>query len=432
MIESNKGSILIDRVIDWLMDQALRDADLETIVRGVCERLHSAGMPICRVSLSFSVLHPLYRAMGFTWRRGKGLEIEGYRHLDEAKDEDRFLKSPYYHLLKHELDHLRRRLDNDGPVEFPIFEDLRAEGVTDYLAFAVSFHEGRRFGMMGSWSTDQKGGFSEAELRSLLRVQGRFAVACKMAVREALTHNILATYLGRNAGGRVLDGQIKRGDGETTRAAIVFGDLRDSTQLADACGRQNYIDTLNDFFDATGGAIIDAGGEVLSFIGDGFIGIFPCDRNKKDSTIACRKALGAAHDMIGRVAELNDERVKDGHDPLRYGVALHIGNVMFGNVGMADRMTFSIFGSSVNEAARIEKLTRDLHTTVLASKSFRDYAGGAWNSQGKQVLAGIEQPVELFAPKGQARAVKTAAEWRRKMQDWSDAENVVLLHRDGR
>ena len=228
-----------------LMAQSLKDADLETIARGCCERLHGAGLPIARVQLSFSMLHPLYRGVGYTWRRGQGLRVDAYRHApDDDTRTDMFRKSPYYHLLKHELDHLRRRLDMGGAAEFPIFDDLRQEGLTDYLAFTSSFELDKGQGMLGSWATDQRGGFTDGEIEALLGIQDTLAVACKMAARSGVAKSALSTYLGAKAGERVLSGQIKRGDGETTRAAIVWGDLRNSTGMAEI-GRQAYIDNIN-------------------------------------------------------------------------------------------------------------------------------------------------------------------------------------------
>jgi adenylate cyclase len=207
---------LVRRAREWLMAQALKDADLETVVRGACGGCMPRA-PIARVQLSFSMLHPLYRGIGYTWRRGQGLQVDAYRHTQGNATPDRWLKSPYYHLKRHSLDHLRRRLDTGGASEFPIFDDLRQEGLTDYLAFTSSFEMGKGQGMLGSWSTDQRGGFSDGEIEALLGIQDTLAVACKMATRDGVAKSALSTYLGAQAGERVLAGQIKRGDGETPR-----------------------------------------------------------------------------------------------------------------------------------------------------------------------------------------------------------------------
>src|SRR5262245_73432 len=173
---------LVERAGEWLMAQALKDADLETVVRGACERLHAAGVPIARVQLSFSMLHPLYRGVGYTWRRGQGLQVDAYRHTAGNTTTDRYLKSPFYHLKRHNLDHLRRRLDTGGAAEFPIFDDLRKEGLTDYLAFASTFEMGKGQGMLGSWSTDQRAGFTDSEIDALLGIQEIGRASCRERV----------------------------------------------------------------------------------------------------------------------------------------------------------------------------------------------------------------------------------------------------------
>jgi adenylate cyclase len=422
---------LVERAADWLMAQALRDADLEAVVRGCCERLHGAGVPLARVQLSFSMLHPLYRGVGYTWRRGQGLRVDAYRHLAGGAQPDLFLKSPYYHLLKHELDHLRRRLDTGGAAEFPILDELRQEGLTDYLAFANSFVMGKGQGMLGSWATDQRGGFTDGEIEALLRIQGSLAVACKMAMRGGVAKSALSTYLGTTAGERVLSGQIKRGDGETTRAAIVWGDLRNSTEMAEQLGRQAYIDNLNGFFDATAGAVADAGGEILSFIGDGFLAVFPCERHQKGSGEACTLALSAALDAMHRMAETNRQRQANQEAALGYGLSLHIGNVMFGNVGLAERLSFSVFGSAVNEAARLETLTKKFGTPIVASEEFMAYCGGEWEALGSESLRGVNAPMAVFRPTQTERATPARQiAVRSRARDFSDAEAVVLLSRD--
>jgi len=430
-IKGAASQTLVDRAAEWLMAQALKDADLKDVVRGCCERLHGAGVPIVRVHLSFSMLHPLYRGIGYTWRRAQGLQVDAFRHSIDGRQPERFLRSPYYHLMRHGLEHLRRRLDTGGAAEFPVFDDLRKEGLTDYLAFASSFATEPGQGMVGSWATDQRGGFTDGEIEGLLRIQDSLAVACKIAARGGLVKNVLSTYLGAKAGERVLSGQIKRGDGETSRAAIVWGDLRNSTQMAEQLGRQTYIDNLNSFFDATAGAVADTGGEILSFIGDGFLAVFPCERNQKESTEACKLALLAALHAKHRMAEINRERDGNGATPLGYGLSLHIGNVMFGNVGLAERLSFSVFGAAVNEAARLETLTKRFATPIVASEEFTTYCGGEWEALGSQSLRGIDAPMAVFRPvQTEREAPVPQIGARSRERDYSDAEAVVLMYRD--
>lgn len=422
---------LVERVTAWLKHAALGGRDLEQLATGVCDRLHAAGFPILRSHLTFSVLHPLYGAVGFTWVRGEGVKIEGFRPMSERTLPDRFLSSPYYHLLTHGLDHMRRRIRPGDPPEFPIFSELQQLGVTDYMAFVQSFDSEAAQGMMGSWATDAAGGFSDTMIRALLRVQDSLAVAAKMAILSKLADNMMTTYLGRNAGRRVLSGQIRRGDGETMRAVLVMGDLRDSTALADKGGRQVYIDTLNQFFDAIATPFNGNGGEILSFLGDGFLAVYPCERHREPSRIAAEAAMRAVRAAAARVEALNRRRAEGGLDPVRFGLGLHIGNVMLGNVGLKQRLTFSAFGSAVNEVQRLEALAKKFDTPVIASEAFTGYSGGTWNFLGREALRGVRQKVGIYAPAGDLLGDGTAEVSADDADEArSDAEQVMLLFRD--
>jgi adenylate cyclase len=425
------STILMDKVADWLNESALAGNDLETLVNGFCERLAAAGLPLKRVHLSFSMLHPLYDALGFTWVRGQGMEVEGFRK-EAGVPSERFLTSPYYHLLSNKLDHLRRRLDPSVVSEFPVFDDLRLMGITDYMAFVHPFSGNASQGMMGSWSTDSAAGFSDSMISALLRIQSHLAIATKMAVLTKLADNMMTTYLGGDAGRRVLDGQIKRGEGDTIRAALVMGDMRGSSRLAETSGREVYIDTLNQFFDAVAAPFNRNGGQIMSFIGDGFIAVYPCERHRSQSEIACQAALAAAHKASARMMDLNLRRKDQGLSDIKFGIGLHVGNVMFGNVGLTDRLTFSVFGSAVNEVQRLQTLTKKYPHSVLASKDFAGYCGAnSWLTLGHEELAGIKQKLTVLSPdlSGALAPDEDGApepiHGRR-----SDAEQVMLLHRD--
>ncbi|WP_096455095.1 adenylate/guanylate cyclase domain-containing protein [Mesorhizobium sp. 113-1-2] len=424
------STILMDKVADWLNQSALAGSDLETLVKGFCERLAAAGLPLKRVHLSFSMLHPLYDALGFTWFRGQGIEVEGFR-AEPGGPSDRFLTSPYYHLLSNKLDHLRRRIDPSLPPEFPIFDELRLIGVTDYMAFVHPFSNTSQ-GMIGSWSTDSATGFSDSMISALLRIQSHLAIATKMAVLTKLADNMMTTYLGGDAGRRVLDGQIKRGEGDTIRAALVMGDMRGSSRLAETSGREIYIDTLNQFFDAVAAPFNRKGGQIMSFIGDGFIAVYPCERHRSQSEVACQAALAAAHKATARMMDLNLRRKEQGLGDIQFGIGLHVGNVMFGNVGLTDRLTFSAFGSAVNEVQRLQTLTKKYPHSVLASEDFASYCGtNSWLTLGKEELRGIKQKLTVLAPDlSGALALDEDAALEPIHDRRSDAEQVMLLHRD--
>ena len=429
----NVSESLIERVSLWLQQSALKGTDLETLVHGLCERLAAAGVPLLRVHLSFSMLHPLYDALGFTWLRGQGVAVEGFRPAGSDEDKSRFIKSPYYYLLANGLPHLRRRIDALTPSEFSIFDDLKAMKGTDYLAFVQSFDEETTRGMVGSWTTDAPGGFGEEVIEALLHLQSHLAVAAKMAVLSKLAGNMVTTYLGGNAGQRVLSGQVRRGDGETIRAALVMADMRSSTALAEKSGRQVYIDTLNTFFDAIAAPFNANGGEILSFMGDGFLAVYPCDRHREPSEVATRAAMAAVRESTARMADLNAIRRKEGLVEINYGIGLHVGNVMFGNVGLEDRLTFSAFGGAVNEVERLEGLTKTLGQPVIASQAFATYCGGDWISLGERRLRGVQDKVTILAPGESNMAISPVEAAEKKGLDLrSEAEHVMLLYRNSR
>jgi adenylate cyclase len=426
------SNILINEVVRWLNQQALQDASLEEIARGTCDRLAAAGLPIVRTNMSFSMLHPLYRAVGYLWERDKGFSVEKHRHVRDG-EVDRFLKSPFYHLVKNDLPYLRRRIDqSDAQLEFPIFEEFREQGITDYFAFMSKFRRSSGQGMIGSWASDRADGFSDDDISALLRIQESLAVASKIAVKGELAQNTLTTYLGQGAGERVLSGQIKRGDGETIKAAIVIADMRNSTILAEELGREAYISTLNSFFDGVANAFTDTGGEILSFVGDGFLAIYPSGETPRMRRDACRAAHQGALMAEARMREMNAKRREDGAREIGYGVGLHIGNVMFGNVGLPARLAFSVFGAAVNEATRIEALTKTHKTPIIASEEFRNRCEGEWIELGSATLRGLSRPVKLFSPVLPLEQESgRAAERQVEENGLSDAENVVLLHRGG-
>lgn len=429
LLRDEVSGILMDRLADWLMRSALAGDPLETLVPAFCERLAAAGVPVVRIHLSFSMLHPLYDALGFTWKRGQAIEIEGMRKKNGLPPE-RFLRSPYFYLLSNRLEHMRRRIHPTGPAEFPVFEDLRRQGITDYVAFVHSFG-GDKQGMIGSWSTDSPDGFSESTIEALLHIQNHLAVASKMAVLNKLADNMLTTYLGADAGKRVLKGHTKRGDGDTIRAALVMADMRGSTKLAETGGREKYIETLNQFFDAIAAPFNRAGGQILSFLGDGFLAVYPCERHRAPSEIACRAALAGTLRATSRMADLNARRKRGGLGEIGYGIGLHVGNVMFGNVGLTDRLTFSAFGSAVNHVQRLQALTKKHHHRIIASSDFADYCGGSWIDIGTEQLRGVDRKVAVLTPDiSDIPAGADAVDYEEAYDRMSDAEQVMILHRD--
>ncbi|MGE3934425.1 MAG: adenylate/guanylate cyclase domain-containing protein, partial [Rhodospirillaceae bacterium] len=363
------GGRLVDAAADWLMAQALDDTDVRGLVQGICTRLVAAGIPLWRVNLAFTTLHPLVSAISVTWHRDVGLSVDGIEH---SRDESpAWAISPYKHVIENGLPYLRRRLvGDDAQFDFPILTELRQKGATEYLAIATRFRPAaseRRFsdGIVVSWATDRGDGFNEQDLKSILRIQRRLAVACKVAILSDTASNIATTYLGAGAGSKVLTGQIQRGAHETIHAAIWYSDMRGSTHLADTLPSAEFLALLNAYFECTAGAVMANGGEVLMFIGDAVLAIFPTDRHDGGGLDACARAVAAAGDAVARLDAANAARAEMGADPIAFGIAVHVGEVMYGNIGVPERLEFSVVGPAVNEVVRLEGLTKILRRPIL-------------------------------------------------------------------
>ena len=391
---------LIDDIASWLMASTLGATSFEDIFSGCCERLFATGLPLARAHLSFRILHPLYGAMSHTWTRGAGLEVEGHGHFDNNQTApEAWQSSPLRHLIVHRLPFLRRRLTGpDAVLDFPMLEELRDRGATDYFGYSILFGGGGTDGLVGSWASDRPSGFRDADLATLRRIQQRLGVACKMRIKGEIAENVVTTYLGRDAGLRVLDGQIRRGDGETLRAAFWYSDLRGSTQLAEMLDPTEFITVLNSYFEAAAGAVVAHGGEILGFIGDAVLAIFPIVEGGATAADACARCARAQADAHARLAAVNREREARGREPLRFGLGLHVGEAVFGNIGIPERLAFTVIGAPVNEVARLEGLTKELDEPVLATEAFARHLERPWRSLGRHELRGVEAPMDLFAP----------------------------------
>ena len=397
------GDSLIDAVADWLIAQSLGTTQADKLLEQCALRLNGAGIPLWRATLGFQILHPLYDAINLTWYRDSGLEDPNLVREGRIATDEIWLHSPLAHLIENNIPHLRRRLTGpDGQIDFPILEDIRERGGTDYFAYLVSFGSpedgpNQAGGVAGSWATDRAGGFNDGDIRALMRIQQRLALACKMTIKEQITRNVLSAYLGPDAGEQVMDGQIKLGDGQEIHAVIWFSDLRQSTKLADELTPQAFIETINGYFDCTAGAVLAHSGQVLRFVGDAVLAIFPIRADGLSEQAACEHALAAAADSETRMAALNTERAELGHDPLNFGLGLHLGDVMYGNIGVPERVEFSVIGPAANEAARLEDLTKTLGHPILVSETFANALEAEWKSLGLHQLRGVGEPMEVFA-----------------------------------
>ncbi len=401
MSSTAKHPDAIRPVIDWVLAQALRDFRFEGLFTGTAERLVAAGYPLLRLHVTIRVLHPIYAGTAFTWVRNRGLELDAFERSGNSSD--MWLRSPLRYMLENRIDHFRLRIHKgEGLDDYPFILDMKAQGATDYLAMLTPFGDPataieREDGTIISWASQAAGGWTDQEVSDICRLQSRLAVVVRLAMQQTLAQDVVAAYLGPDAGRRVLAGQIQRGDGEDIDAVIWFSDLRSSTRLAESLGKEAFLALLNHFFEYTAGAAQAANGEILDYIGDSVLAIFPFEKFGGPAK-SCLAALAAASQAAAGMAEFNRQRQADDEEPLGFGIGLHPGTAMFGNTGTPHRLKFTVVGRAVNEAARITDKCRDLDEEIVVSEKFRDITGGDWRPLGKFDLRNVNKPMALFAP----------------------------------
>ena len=387
-------------LIQWLWDEGWTITSLPAFSRGLGKAMVAAGIAVMRLRLTLRTMHPQLAGLSHSWLRDSD-SVEEYWPPLTVLQEDTFLKSPYA-LLFQGAGAVRRRLDIPGAVlDFPILEELRAQGATDYVALPLVFADGRINAM--TLATDRPGGFTTAELQMIAEILPVLARLMEVHALRRTAKTVLETYLGRLTGERVLNGLIHRGDGEDIHAVLWLCDLRGSTTLADKLPRRAFLELLNNYFECMAGAVLAHRGEVLKFIGDAMLAIFPIgaitDHPERcpEHARACADAIAAAREAIRRMAELNLRRRERREQPLRFGIALHLGDVMFGNVGAPGRLDFTVIGPAVNEVARLEAMCKTLsQPLVISAEVARLLLPEPLVSLGVHALRGVRRRHELF------------------------------------
>nr|WP_255726570.1 adenylate/guanylate cyclase domain-containing protein [Microvirga sp. ACRRW] len=372
------------------------------ILHGFCRRMLEAGLPINRVNMIIDTLHPIYEGRAFRWRKDQA-DIEPvveYGRTNEGEAAESWRRSTYYHLFHTGDDLLRRRIGPRHPADFVILDELREEGQTDYLALAHRFAAEGTIGEVdcfySSWTTDAVSGFADEEITILRDLAAPLALAMKCASLVRITETLVTTYLGRDAGRRVLSGRIARGVTDRIQAVLWFSDLRGFTSVTETAEPEQIIPFLNDYAETIVSSIHDAGGDVLKLIGDGTLAIFTAE----NAAQACRCALEAERRMRAGIHSLNKERAAADLPVTDAYLALHIGEVFYGNIGSQDRLDFTVVGPAVNEASRIAALCRSVERDILVSSAFYSAASEKdqenFVSVGRYALRGVKRPQELF------------------------------------
>jgi adenylate cyclase len=375
----------IKEVADWLIDGARSAPQPAQVLAQLSERLVACGIPLWRVAVFVRTLHPQVMGRRFIWRPGTEVDVsEAPFELLESAD---FLENPIAQVYATGRTLRRKLADPDCGVDFPVLSELRAEGITDYLALPLVFTDGAIHAV--TCTTRQAGGFTDAQIAGIEAIITPLARVAEIRALRRMGSTLLDTYVGHDAGERILAGHIRRGDIEEIHAAIWLSDMRGFTALADSLPPPVLIDLLNRYFDCQVPVILEHGAEVLKFMGDGLLAIFNIAGNE---TEICERALAAARRAQANIAALSDSAMPG----LRFGLALHIGDVLYGNIGSGNRLDFTCIGPAVNCAARIEKLTSQLGRAVLASGEFARHCAGEFTPLGEFRLAGFSTPQLVF------------------------------------
>jgi adenylate cyclase len=393
-IEERPAHDTIESILVWLTGGARLNSSFARIIDELSWRLVAAGIPVLRVNLRGGTLHPQFLGSVYVWWRTSARTQE-IMITHEVADLIPPAQNPVIRVGNGEI--LRRRLE--GPetrLDFSILHDLRARGATDYFALPVGGAFGPR-AYMAAYVTDRPGGFSEREIADLSAVSERLSIAADMNSQRQIAENVLKAYLGPQTGRKVLAGQIRRGSGEAIAAVLWSSDLRRFTQMSDQLAGESVIGILNDLFDLQANAIVAHGGEILKFVGDGLLAIFPVARPEEAARTA-KNALAAAQEAQAALGALRARASPADAPPLEIVIALHYGTVIYGNIGAADRLDFTVIGPAVNLVSRIEAIAKSLDLPLIVSDDFARAYGEALRSLGLHQLRGLDLPHELFTP----------------------------------
>jgi adenylate cyclase len=380
----------LQKLIDWLIDGARSSVGSPRMVADLCERLVRAGLPLWRVGIFVRTLHPDILGVNYVWKPGAEVTF-GTADFD-VLDSPEYRSSPLA-IVFGEGREVRHRIDDPDSRRFPFLDDMRAEGVTDYIALPLHTTDGSVHAT--SWTTKQSGGFSDQQLNGLRSLMPPLARVVEITNQRRKASILLDTYVGNRAGERILGGQIRRGHTETMHAAIWLSDLRGFTALSDRLPPEAVVEILNLYFDCQVAAIRAHGGEVLKFMGDGLLAVFPIAEADGDVRQVCAQVLEAARESRASVHAM-EYAVGDAIERFRFGVALHVGRILYGNIGGGNRLDFTCIGPAVNLAARLEKIAGRLHRTVVASAAFAEACNGGWEDLGEFPIAGFSKAERVY------------------------------------
>ena len=383
----------VDRAFRWLLREGRTQPTGRELMRGLGAELAAGGFPLMRMMLAKPTLHPQIASIAYRWSRAKPV-VEAFTREHDIWQSEQYLRSPMALIYAGEPMIRRRLFGPNLRLDFPILEDLVAEGGTDYAIFGLRRGDGRLLAAI-SIATDVPGGFTDDQLTGFQSLLPLISLVVEAIETRLMAKSLLEIYLGADAGRRVIGGLIRRGESVTIAAAIWQCDLRDFTAMSNQLPRDEVLAILNDYFDAVTRPVMAHGGEILKFIGDAVLAIFPM-KDDLDRDEKCRTALQAAQEALDALRDVNELRASAGKAPLNIGIGLHAGSVSYGNIGSQTRLDFTVIGPAVNLAARITGLCRPLNQSLLASKAFASPCGSQLVPLGHYPMHGFDQPQEVY------------------------------------
>jgi len=377
-------------VAAWLAIEGRRIAEAADFAAALMARLDAAGAGVDRISISSSTLHPQMLAWGIRWSRVNGSQLWTSSHASITTDA--YLGSPAQ-FVRERKQTFHRRLDGLGEADHALLHELRAEGLTDYAAVPLVFNAGSV--NVFTLATTRPGGFAAGDLERFEALSNLIAPLFELIEQRRMTLGLLDAFIGPRISERILQGQVKRGDGDRIEAAFWYSDLRGFTALSEALPAAELLQLLNDYFENCAAASAARGGEILQFIGDAILIVFEIKRPQDEAEV-CNAALDAAIDAFASIAVVNHRRRRAGLPEIEFGLGLHLGTVTHANVGSPNRLAFNVVGPAVNKTARIQALTKDAGAPLLLSEEFAARIQRPLRSLGRRDLRGLAGAHEVF------------------------------------
>jgi len=381
----------IDDLNHWMMTEGRCSNDPVKVVSHFCSALIDSGVPLWRTNISQRFANPLLLAWGVVWTPD---DTEVYEVTHARMLTIDYIGSGFEYIFENQRPLHKSLRDLNPEVEHLSYLEFAAAGGTDYYATLLDYGDLSQHGC--TFATQSNEGFSSQHLEMIEAAKPGLASAMEPVTMRKSSKSLLRTYLGDGPSEAVWNGTIQRGERTTLEAVVMFSDLRGFTALSDSSSESELFDALDGYFDVVVQSVEEMGGDVLKFMGDGILSIFPI-RAAADRPTQCQQAVLAAKGVLVGLAVLNDRRAEAGKPPLDVGIGINVGQVSYGNIGSPGRLDFTVLGAAVNVASRIEGLTKSLGHRVLATSAITDASPELFTACGLHEVRGITDPIEIFS-----------------------------------